>query len=122
MEIDITSFYEKEDTTEFSNSIANSGLKDIGEITWQKSQNTSYEFVTDENKKEFVSYFKEFGAWDDLEEWSIEKLNTLFIQTISGDINEIKAFDSWEEYQESKQVSHNIFKSDHNKIYFYVGS
>ena len=117
LEIDITEFVNNEDTTEYCNSIANSGLTNIGQITWNNAKNCNFQFVTEENKNEFLNYFLEFGAWEIEELNSIDMLNSLFIQYISGDIQSFK----WEEENgipENERES-NIFISD-NRFYFPV--
>lgn len=89
MEINITDFVKNANTETYCNSIVNSGLKNIGEITWNNAKTeTKYSYVTEDNKNKFIAYFDEFGCWDDLEIWSISELNGLFIQFISGDLQE----------------------------------
>jgi hypothetical protein len=115
MEIAITDFIKNEDLTNYCNSIANSGLQNIGEITWNNAKNQSdFIFVTEENKDKFIEYFDKFGAWDDLETWSLIELNGLFIQFVSGD---------WDEYEFYKKENDlesgpgNIYESG-EQIYF----
>ena len=118
-EIDVTDFYNNEDPLNYSNSIANSGLQNISEITWNNAKKSPHNFVNKKNRQTFIDYFKEFGAWDDLAEWGNNELNALFIQEISQYINEKKCFDTWEEYERSEQVLHNLFYVEsEKKIYF----
>ena len=110
-EIKITDFVNNADTRVYSNSIANSGMQDIGKVTWNNAKKSEFSFINKSNKQDCIDFFKEYGAWDDLDKWPIKELNALFIQMVSGDLNEMDAFDSYEEYEASEQVSHNIFKS-----------
>jgi len=121
MEINVTKFVKRADAALYSNSIAKSGLNNIGQITWNKAKTSKYSFVTEENRQVFIDYFDEYGAWDDLEDWPINELNGLFIQELSSQLNELEMFDTYEEFEESDQVQHNIFKTDENEYYFYVG-
>lgn len=118
MEIKITEFMKNENSYEFSNSIANSGNQTIGKETWGNAKNCDYEFVTEENRNEFLDYFLDFGAWEKEEIDSILELNSLFIQYISGDIQQY-------EYEEENKIpddsrESNIFKSG-TDFYFYLG-
>lgn len=118
-EINITEFYNQENAKDYCNSIANSGLQNIGQITWNNAKECNHTFVTEENKQTFIDYFAEFGAWEDLEDWPINELNALVIQELSHSIDERSMFDSWEEYEDSDQVSHNLFYHEsENKYYF----
>jgi hypothetical protein len=108
LEIEVTKFVKQEDPNEYSNSVANMG-KDAARITWQNAQDCDHSFVTEENKQEFVDYFKEFGAWteEEMQEWPINELNALFIQEMSA---QIKSEDTC-----------SMFQTDDGKWYFYVG-
>ena len=124
MELNVTKFFKAESghTNQFMDSIANSGLRNIGKVTWENARHSDYTFVTDENLTEFVNYFAQYGAWDDLDEWSINDINALFIQELSGVIAELEHCDGWEDYQkqsEEGQVSGNLFKTG-DEIYFTV--
>jgi len=121
MEIEITQFISKEEPKNYSNSIHNSGLQNIGEITWDNAKKANHSFVTKDNRQIFIDYFNEFGAWDDLDQWPLIELNALFVQMISGDIQEMESYDSFEEYEKSDQTSSSIFKTTDNKYFFYVG-
>ncbi len=120
MEIDITEFYNNADIKEYSNSIASSGLQNIGKITWNNAQKTKYSFITDSNRKGFLGYMMECGM-ENVFKMDVQKANALFIQYISGDIQERKELcDSWPEYQkasEDSQVSGNLLEID-GKIYY----
>lgn len=120
MEIDITEFYNNADTREYSNSVANSGMANIGEITWNNAQKTKYSFINVKNSNPFLAYLWECGMGDDIFKSTVHEANALFIQCISSDIQERKElYSSWEEYQEASengQVSGNLFEAD-GKIY-----
>jgi len=123
MELDITDFFNTEEPQQYSASVAEIG-NNAGKVTWDNALECSRNFVTEENKAEFISFFDGFGAWDDLEDWPINELNALVIQYISGDIREFEDCDGWEDYEdqsEAGRVSGRIHKGDDNRIYFYVG-
>ena len=127
MEIDITNFFNNATTTDFSDSIANSGFPNIGEIIWKNARiaEDDFSFVNKENIEKFIDFFESFGAWEreELEDMDRNGINALFIQYISGDISEYKELcGNWDEYQkasEQGQVSGCIFPSK-GKIYFLV--
>ncbi len=91
MEIDITEFYYKEETLKYSNSIANSGLSNIGTITWGNAlvvaKSPEYQFINEDNKEIARQYFTNLGMGD-LENSTAIELNATFIQWISSEINE----------------------------------
>lgn len=119
MEIEITEFYNNADTRLYSNSVANSGSANIGVITWNNAQQTEYHFITEETRKGFLGYMEDCGM-EDISEMSIQEANALFIQYLSGDIQEREMYDSWEDYQTATkegQASGNLFEAD-GKIYY----
>lgn len=115
----------------YSNSIANSGLNNIGQLTWENAKNSSLQFVTNENKQLFIDYFLGFGAWEENELQNINELNALFIQFVSGDLNELGI--NLEHSTEDKirilknsenddQLPLNIFYGIDKNFYYYIGS
>jgi len=131
MELKITEFFNdfkngNDDTTNYQNSIANSGMKNIGEITWNNAKESTTHFVTEENKQEVIDYFDAFGAWDDLAEWPTSELNGLLIQDIVSNIQDLEELCEWDwnQYEidsQAGQISGMIFKGTDDQVYFYVG-
>ena len=128
MELNITKLY-KDDCSQFSASIAETGLQNIGEITWHKAMGaiTKHSFATEKNREELQDYFESFGAWQrsEIEAWDLQELNALVVQFIAGNIREREAFESWEEYEEASEqgsVSGSIYLGDDGEVYAYLGS
>jgi hypothetical protein len=129
MELKITDFFNNfkngnDDTTNYQNSIAVSGMKDIGKITWDNAKSSPIHFVTEENKQEVIDYFDAFGAWDDLAEWPVKELNALLIQDIVSNIQDLEQLCEWDwdQYEidsQAGQISGMIFQSD-NDVYMMV--
>jgi hypothetical protein len=130
MELKITEMFNnyseyRDNPHNYQNSIANSGLKNIAQVTWNnaKENNQGYLFVTDENRDEFISYYRGFGAWDDLDEWDNNRLNALTIQEVTAEILEFERCDGWEDYEEEAekgQVSGRLFPHEKD-VYIYIG-
>lgn len=111
---------------DYSDSVFNSGMQNIGRITWNNAVNCDLNFVSEDNKEEFIDYFAEFGAWslDEIKAWSLDELNGLFIQLVSGDMQtyldaESKGIEAFNHYQET-QGGH-LYKADDDQFYYYVG-
>ena len=129
MEIDITDFFNESDPSEYSASIAETGLSDIGKRTWRAAKDESARaplLSTSDEIDALRSYVKDFGAWseEEIAAWTEIECNALFIQLISGDIRETGMFagDSfdWEEYErgaERGRWSGNLFKSGERVFY-----
>lgn len=124
MELNITAFFNEINPRDYSNSIMESGLKDIAQITWNNAKNSYFSLVTESNREEVIAHFKEYGAWDNLDDWSINELNALLIQDISADINEFNSCDSWEDYERQAsdgRITGRMFRGDGGKVYFILG-
>jgi hypothetical protein len=121
MEIDITEFYNTADTRQFCNSIANSGDLNIGEKTFSNAlQATLYAYIL---PKEATEIFREFISdmgMSDTDNLNKDELTAVFIQLISGDIQE-KGKSTWDEYQKDEQVAGRLFENDGN-IHYYIGT
>ena len=117
MEINITKLFFDGNPKKYSASIMELG-DDAAPMTWNNALNSEYSFVTEDNKQFFIRHFEDFGAWDDIHEWPIKEINALFIQLVAGDIRELELFDTYEEYENSDQVAHNIFKTEKSEWYF----
>ena len=137
MEIDITRFFETAETHDFSASVAELG-QDAGKITWANAMREAEEtplLSTEAELDAMRQFARESGGWtrEEIAAWTAEEVNALFIQWISGDINEMHA--SWlldddgeldwqkvEQYQHEGRIAANIYQGDDNKVYFYLGS
>ena len=92
MEIDITSFFENADPFEFSHSVAEGG-PNAGPETWRAALREASEsplLTTHEQLDALRDHMRGYGAWEDdeIDAWSPEECNALFIQLVSGDIRE----------------------------------
>ena len=94
MEINVTKIVNaiKEDETQFSASVFETGLSDIGKITYQNACKFSKQFTFGENKEELKEWLGGFGAWDEEEinGWTDQELIGLFIQFVSDDYRELE--------------------------------
>jgi len=94
---------------QFSSSIAESGLQNIGQITWANAMAS----MADESSwltsdlDALRAYFREYGAWtaDELAAMSGQELNAMLVQFIAGEYQNYtdargqgrKAFREWKE-------------------------
>lgn len=135
MQLDITEWIEKfgDEPEQFSNSIAKSGLKNIGQITWGNAVEAATEimFVTDANRDELIDHFAEFGAWsrDELEAHTDAETNALLIQCISGDYQERRFYEEQGEMEKyESEVGGRLYRGDvegsdgFGRWFYYIGS
>ena len=135
MEIEITSFLASEDAFEFSASVAERG-ENAGRETWHNAMvaGAAQPLLTTADQLDALrDHVKGFGAWDDaeIEGWSADECNALFIQMISGDIRELEACCSedgctidWKKAEKLSQqgtISGSLYRGDNGKVYFYLG-
>ena len=131
MELDITCML-SEDLYSYSNSIANTGLENIGQITWNNALESEVSLVNDDNVEEIKDYIKTFGAWEreEIDGWSINETNALVIQLVSGDLQEYLWAKSLEEseYQEwERDCGGRIYECDidghaeFGRLFYYIG-
>ncbi len=125
-EIKVTEFVKNASPELYSASIAETGLTNIGKITWNNALESSYEFVTEENREYFLDYFLSFGAWEKEEIDSIDELNALFIQELSATIREHEGYseEELEKYMEEGIISsclYHPFQTVDREYYFYIG-
>ncbi len=126
MEINVTELV-AEDCSSFSNSIHESGLKNIGEITWRNACEYARENMlctTDAELDKLRDWIADFGAWDseEIAAMSDVELNAMLVQFVSGDVRESEHYDSFEEY--SEQAGGRLLKDedDDGKWLYYVGN
>ena len=116
MEIKVTNI-KKLNCRTFSNSIMESGLQNIGEITYRNACEYFIDndlLVSKEDRDELESWLLDFGAWEDeeIKGWTDKEINGLLLQFIAGDINEYEAakeqgeLEEWEENEGGR-----LFKS-----------
>lgn len=141
MELDITTFVQTAETHELSASRMELGA-DAGKITWNNALREATamhlrgQLIDADNRGEFESWVREFGAWDETEiaTWSLDDCNALLIQYISGDLNELESLCysdtdefgiNWkkaERLSERGTIGGNIFKGTDGRVYFYMGN
>lgn len=103
MEINITRFFNEANPRKYSASRMELG-DNAGLITWNNAVNDSpgYMFITAENREEFESHFRAYGAWseEEIAAWSDQELNALFLQDVSAEIREFNdmAEGDWQEW------------------------
>ena len=128
MEIDISQFFNSEDPSEFSASIAETGMKDIGKRTWRAACAKGAEtplLTTPEQIDALRDYMKDFGAWteEEIAAWTAEECNALFIQLVSGDMRETGLDNdpddsAWAEYEANENVIHNLYRADDGRVFY----
>lgn len=122
MEIDITHLVEEHDCSLLSGSVAELGTN-AAKLTWDNCLNeVNFKplLKTPENIAEARAYFKEFGAWDDLDSCPDSEIEALTIQYIAGTIREMESYDTFEEYEQAEiagEATSGIFKHE-GKFYF----
>jgi len=120
MELEITDFVEQlesglVDPSFYCDSIAHSGLSNIGQVTWNRALHAGHDLVTTEEQiQEAKDHFAEYGAWDDdeIESWSQKDVNALLVQDICADYKEYGADDD----------SSRLYRDADGKFYYYLGS
>lgn len=100
MELDITRFVRanRGDMDRFSDSIARSGLSNIGAVTWHnacEAMASESDWLTS-NLDALREHFSEYGAWDEEELAAMPgaELNALLVQFIAGD---------WQEREDARE-------------------
>lgn len=134
MELDITAWVARfgDEPERFSDSIANSGLQNIGQITWRNAVAAADEcmLVTNDNRDALVEHFAEYGAWtrDELEAHSDAELNALLLQFIAGDYQgrrdaeERDELAEWEQNEGGRLYTCDVEGSEHfGRWFYYVG-
>ena len=129
MEIDVTRYVEGVDCSLFASSVWESGLQNIGAITWQNAlRHVDCEgFLAPEEVAEVRDWLLDLGAWDSDEVAAMSDLevNALLLQFVAGDVREMEAFgETPEEYEQALidgTVSGRLYRSDDGSWFFYVG-
>jgi len=105
-----------------------------GQITWRASQEQAEKtpILQTENELQAMRDFaRASGGWDEDEvnAWTPQEVNALFLQWIAGDVRALGA-DSleeidWteaEELQREGQAPSNLFRADDGRVFFDLGS
>jgi len=128
-ELNVTHMVESaDDYPPMSASVAELG-NDAAAITWRnaKAYAASRPLLTnDADRDDARQWLKGFGAWEPAEiaAWSDNELNALIVQFVAGDIRELEAFDSFEDYQKAAEAGTaggRLYKADDGQFYFYMG-
>lgn len=134
MQIDITSL-SAADLFTFSHSAAEGG-EDAGRNTWKAaladaSTRRPPLLATPEAIEAFKDWVKDSGGWtkDEIDAWTDEECNALFLQWVAGDVREA-GYDSleeidWDEYESQAsegRISGNIYRAAVGRIYFSLES
>lgn len=132
MEIDITDFWNSRDPAEFSASRAELGTLAPAK-TWRAAMAEAAAtplLTTEEACDALRGHMRAAGAWEDAEidQWSRQHCNALFIQLISGDIRQARAglqkrvedFD-WRRYEKRFDGGLGFYRGDNGRVYFYLG-
>jgi len=128
MEIDITDFFTTEYPGDYSNSVANLG-QDAAKITWNAAMECDHNLIdTDDKRAALRAHVAGLGAWDseEIAEWTDQECNALFIQLVSGDMQESPMDDNWdwddyEQLSEDGQCSGRIFRGHDGRVYYELG-
>lgn len=138
MYIDITSLLEL-DCFPLSHSAAEGG-DNAGRNTWNASKEQAKEtplLDTEEKLEAMREFARSSGGWtrEEVEAWSADEVNALFLQWIAGDVRQSPAVEGgradslseidWEEYEiqaSEGRISSNLSKGDDGRIYFYLGN
>ena len=123
MELNLTDFFYNANTELYQNSVAKSGLDNIGEITWNRAKKDSgkYPFATKENRESLIDWLAGFGAWEreERKKWTLRELNALMLQFVASWIQE-KENRTWEEYEKLScegQVSGCLFEDLEGNVF-----
>ena len=128
MEINVTHIMAR-DLSDYSDSIANSGLQNIGQITWRNAceacEAMSTPLVPYEEQDTLRDWIREFGAWDDAEiaEMTDVETNALLLQFIAGEgQGYIRAEDEGRLGEWLEQEGGRLYRDETGEWYFYVGN
>lgn len=107
MELSITQFVKAhaDHMHRFSDSIANSGLENIGQITWRNAIEAMEADLLTNERDELIAHFREYGAWSaaELAAMPTTELNAMLAQEIASQYQERESakergeLEEWEE-------------------------
>lgn len=128
MEINVTALMNDHDLSSYSDSIANSGLQNIGQITWRNAveacEAMETPLVPKEGQDDLRDWIADFGAWsrEEIAEMSDVETCALLLQFIAGDGQaylDAEEDGRLAEYEENE--GGRLYKGDDGEWYFYVG-
>ena len=127
MEINVTRIMNETELTDFSDSIFNSGLDNIGQITWRNAcaeMKSDPLVTTAEQLSDLADWIADFGAWSDeeIQGMSDAELNALLLQFVAGEgqrYQEAEENDDLDSYLENE--GGNLWRDDNGQWWFYVG-
>ncbi len=134
MEINVTRIMEDHDLESYSDSVFNSGLSNIGQVTWRNAcqaiEDLDEPLVTEAQQDDLRDWIGDFGAWSSEEIAAMSDVETqaLLLQFVAGDGQaylRAEEDDRVEEYQESE--GGRLYKCDVEGLpefgewFFYVG-
>jgi len=127
MEVNVTAVM-THNLADYSNSVARSGLANIGQVTWQNAveaiEALDAPLVPSEGQEELRSWISEFGAWDDeeIEAMSDAETSALLLQMVAGDGQEYLEAEAEGRLEEwYSDCGGRLYKGDDGSWYFYVG-
>lgn len=126
MLIDVTKYVTEIDCSLFSSSIHESGLQNIGEITFNNALNhvVAIEGILKPGQMdEGADYLVSTGGWTqkEIESWGDDEINAVVLQFIAGAVREYEKFETYEEYQEAAEegrASGNLWRNDATWTYY----
>ena len=136
MEINVSAIIDdtRNNPTRFSASIAETGLENIGQITWNNAKEQKSFALTKDQIEPVKNYIREFGAWDDdeIDSWDAEETTALFVQFVSGDYRnlenefeqlgyDIDDFDDDQFQEVTENFGGSLYKGDNGQWYYYAG-
>jgi hypothetical protein len=130
-EIDVTHLFDT-DCSRYSDSIFNSGLQNIGQITWRNACEDAADepLVTPEQQDDLRDWIREFGAWDseEIAAMSDVETNALLLQFIAGDIQELEDLDLVDDDEARQEacddgtIGGRLSKCDDGRWFYSVGN
>ena len=118
----------------YSDSIANSRLQNIGEITYRRAcEDAPAALAAQYDRTAFVDYFRTTGAWNDAEmvNWTDAEVMGLMLQFISGDHSEALLeqdvdaitdpdfdWDLYETYARGGTVPSTFYRDDNGRVHY----
>ena len=138
LELNVTTLVNEVDCADFASSIAESGNKDIGKVTWENALSyvSDEPLVTGDDVDTVRDWLRGFGAWtgEELDAMSDREINAMLLQFVAGDIREMERFidghepddteDSYEAFlaaSEAGTVGGRLFRSTSDDWFFTVG-
>lgn len=126
-DLDVTHMVEDADWMPYlSGSVAELGDR-AGALTWENSQKYAAKapLLSKDRLDDAREYFAQMGFSDDARKWSDDETQAAMIQDVASAIREMKDYEDYASYEvahEEGHVSSQLYKTDTNRWYFYVGS